>query len=170
MIGFLKILLKNVLVGKSESPDSMSKAVEIVDIMSKKMQLSPKKMSPPKPWISPAFAKKDSKDLPHRSSSLDHANLTSKTTLRPFPRQKGNDSFAMDEDADVSTGSTSDSEVVVVVQPKTRNPSPRKNLTKTNKVQKEVRKTKSLSQDEEEVRNKKVASIILFSLLVKMFP
>lgn len=145
--------VKNVSVSKSESPDSVSKAIDIVDLTSKKIQFPPKKMSPPKPWISPAFDKKDSKDFRRRSLSVDHrANSTSRTSLRPFPRRKGVDSFAMDEDGDVSTGSTSESEVVLVVETKTRNLSPRTSFTKI-KVLKGVRKTKSLSQDEEEVGN-----------------
>jgi len=138
-----------VLVGKSESPDSMSKAVDIVDVTSKKIQLSPKKMSPPKPWISPTFAKKDSKDLRHRSLSVDHANPTTKTGRRPhLPRQKRTDTFAMDEDGDVSTASTSDSEVVVVLQTKARSSSPRK-----LKAQNGMKNNKGLSQDEEEVKD-----------------
>jgi hypothetical protein len=113
----------------SDSPDSTSKNVEPPKNGSespKKILLSPKKSGPPKPWLSPKMfrARLPSKEQRSRSLSVDN-NSHQKVGLKPIPNRKRRDSktgfehgdqmFLLEDDGEVSAGSTSDSEVVVVV-------------------------------------------------------
>jgi len=141
----------------SDSPDSTSKKVETSN--EKKLLLSPKKVSngPPKPWLSPKmFRSRLTGKEPRTTRSLSVDNTHQKAGLKPLAGgRKTGDEFLMEEDGEMSTGSTSDSEVVVVVnQMRKSQQQQQQQMSKDNKKSKTIVSRGKLgsSNDEEKVR------------------
>ena len=144
----------------SDSPDSTSKNVETPKDGSespKKLLLSPKKSGPPKPWLSPKMfrARLPSKEQRSRSLSVDN-NIHQKVGLKPLQNRKragleqGDQMFLMEDDGEGSAASTSDSEVVVVVN-QIRKSQIKEREKKPNKVAVNNRRKLTTNNEDERV-------------------